>query len=157
MGLERELMGLNVDPQVQRSHDRQNSVNTATDEQEKTFQCQHDLEEQKINALKAQLALAKFDAGQIDADGNAFKEPESVEWLKDDDVLKLIKDKKEGKGDEGDKKDGKGDKGDKEEGTDDEGDKKEGKDDKGDKKEGKDDKGDKKDVKKADSKEKTKK
>merc|ERR1712204_89833 len=145
--LERELKGLEADPQVQRSHDRQNFVNTATDEQEKVLHCQHDLEEQKIKVLKAQLVLAKFDAGQIDADGNAFKAPESVEWLMDEDVLKLIMDKKEGKGDKGDK----------EEGTDDEGDKKEGKDDKGDKKEGKDDKGDKKDVKKADSKEKTKK
>jgi len=144
--LEMELTG-NVDPQVQRSHDRQNFVNKAADEQDKVLQCQHDAEEQKIKALQAQLALAKFDAGQIDADGKEIRAPESAEWLKDDDVLKLIKEKKEGKGDKGDKKEGKDDKGDK----------KEGKDDKGDKKEGKDDKGDKKDEKKADSKEKTKK
>merc|ERR1711957_329354 len=124
-----------------------NFVNTATDEKEKTLHCQHDVEEQKIKVLKAQLTLAKFDAGQIDADGNAFKAPESVEWLMDDDVLQLIKDKKEGKGDKGDKKEGKDDKGDKKEGKGDKDDKKEGKDDKDDKKEGNDDKGDKKEGK----------
>jgi len=97
--LESELMGLKVDPQVQRSHDRQTFVNAAADEQEKVFVCQHAVEEQKITALKAQLALAKFDAGQIDAEGKVIKapEPELVNWLNDDDVLKLINDKKDEK------------------------------------------------------------
>jgi len=102
--LERELLGLQVDPQVQRSHDRQNLANKAEDEKEKINKCQHDLEEQKIKALKAQLDLAKFDGGRIDADGKEIKAPESdPSWLQDEDVKKMIKEKK-ADSKEGDKK-----------------------------------------------------
>jgi len=71
--LEREVMGLKPDPQVVRQHARQAFANKAQDEQEKIAVAQHMVEEQKIDALKAQLAVFKFDAGQIDADGKEIK------------------------------------------------------------------------------------
>jgi len=109
---ERELMGLQVDPQVQRAHDRQKFVQAAAEEQDKVLDCQHALEEQKIAALKAQLAVAKFDAGQIDADGKEIRAPpmELSPWLNDADVQKLIKDKQAKPADKDDKKDDKKDK-----------------------------------------------
>jgi len=103
---EAELMGVEVDPQVQKSHDRQKFVIDLAGQQEKALDLQHDLEEQKLKQLKAELAVVKFDAGQIDADGKEIKGPDMTlaPWLEDPDVQELIQEKKKAKAEEKSKK-----------------------------------------------------